>query len=97
MGRRSQFTPAQKRDAVLRVMTKRSTISEVCREMAITEQTLHRWRKLAIEGMENALSDHADENGRASELVARLEQTERKLGQLTVEYELRGKALGRLT
>jgi transposase-like protein len=97
MGRRSEFTPAQKRDAVLSVMQKRQTVAEVCRELAITEQTFHRWRKLAIEGIEEGLSDQASKNTREKELEARLEQTERKLGELTVEYELRGKALRRLT
>jgi hypothetical protein len=38
MGRRSEFTPAQKRDAVLTVPTKRKTVSEVCRELKGTWQ-----------------------------------------------------------
>jgi transposase-like protein len=96
MGRRSRFSPAQKRDAVLAVMGKHSTISEVCRELGITEQTFHRWRKLAIEGMEEALSDRAVGGSREAELQARLAETEPKLGEITVEYELRGKALRRL-
>jgi transposase-like protein len=50
MGRRSGHTPAQKRDAVLAVLTKRTTISEVCRELAVSEQTFHRWRDKALEG-----------------------------------------------
>ncbi len=64
MGRRSGHTPAQKRDAVLAVLTKRKTISELCREYAISEQTFHRWRNQALEGMELALGDKADTNAR---------------------------------
>jgi transposase-like protein len=38
MGRRSEFTPAQKRYAVLAVLTKRRTVSEVCRELGVSER-----------------------------------------------------------
>jgi len=74
MGRRSGHTSAQKRDAVLAVLTKRKTISEVCRELAVSEQTFHRWRNQALEGMETALGDKADTNAREAELASLLLQ-----------------------
>ena len=43
MGRRSKFTPAQKRDAVLAVLSRRKTMAQVCRELGITKTTLMRW------------------------------------------------------
>ena len=97
MGRRSSHTPAQKRDAVLAVLTKRKTISEVCRELAVSEQTFHRWRNLALDGMESALSDKAETNARATDLERRLAEAERTVGQLALENELLGKASRRLT
>jgi transposase-like protein len=97
MGRRSSHTPAQKRDAVLAVLTKRKTISEVCRELALSEQTLHRWRNAALEGMETALGDRADSNTREADLARRLAEAERTVGQLALENELLGKASRRLT
>lgn len=97
MGRRSAHTPAQKRDAVLAVLTKRKTISEVCRELAISEQTFHRWRNQALEGMEAALADRSEAKGRESELARRLAEAERTVGQLALENELLGKASRRLT
>jgi hypothetical protein len=33
MGRQSAFTPAQKRDAVLAVLSKRKKVAEACREL----------------------------------------------------------------
>jgi transposase-like protein len=42
MGRRSRFTPAQKRDAVLAVLTKKKTVSEVCRELQVSETSFNR-------------------------------------------------------
>ena len=97
MGRRSQFTPAQKRDAVLAVLTKRKTGSEVCREYGITEQTLARWRADALAGMEAALADKADRNQREAELACKLEDAERTIGRLALENDLLGKASRRLT
>ena len=52
MARRSQFTPAQKRDAVLAVLSKRKAVAESCRELGISEPTLARSREQAVEGME---------------------------------------------
>ena len=97
MGRRSGHTPAQKRDAVLAVLTKRKTISEVCRELAVSEQTFHRWRNQALEAMEKGLGDKADGNAREAELAKRLAEAERTVGQLALENELLGKASRRLT
>jgi transposase-like protein len=97
MGRRSGHTPVQKRDAVLAVLTKRKTISEVCREYAVSEQTFHRWRNQALDGMETALGDKAETNTREVELAKKLAEAERTVGQLALENELLGKASRRLT
>ena len=78
-------------------MTKRKTISEVCRELAVSEQTFHRWRNAALEGMETALGDKADINTREADLARRLAEAERTVGQLALENELLGKASRRLT
>jgi transposase-like protein len=63
MRRRSHFTPAQKRDEVLGVLTKRKTVSETCRELGISEQTLARWREQAVEGMELGVIGGEPEGG----------------------------------
>jgi hypothetical protein len=46
--------------------------------------------------MEEALSDRAVGGSREAELQARLAETEHKPGEITVCYELAGKALRRL-
>lgn len=97
MGRRSPFTPAEKRDAVLAVLTKRKTISEVCRDKGISAQTFARWREQALEGMAEALADKADRNSREADLERRLAEAERTVGRLALENELLGKASRRLT
>ena len=42
MGRKSTFTSALKRDAVMGVISKRKTVSETCRELRISE-TMFSW------------------------------------------------------
>lgn len=97
MGRRSQFSPAVKRDAVLAVLTKKKTVSEVCRELGINGQTLARWREQAVEGMEVALADRAEKNAREAVLEKKLQEAERTIGRLALENDLLGKASRRLT
>lgn len=97
MGRRSAFTPAQKRDAVLAVIAKRKTVSETCRELSVTEQTFARWRAKALEGMESALADKTEQSQREAALERKLDDAERTIGRLALENDLLGKASRRLT
>lgn len=96
MGRRSKFTPAQKRDAVLAVLAKRKTLAQMSRELGVTETTLMRWREQALEGIEAALTDKA--RGEVDvDLERRLAEAERTVGRLALENELLGKASRWLT
>lgn len=97
MGRRSTFTAAQKRDAVMGVLTKRKTVSETCRELGISETTFARWREQALEGMAAALEDKDSRNSREDLLARQLAEAERTIGQLALENDLLGKASRRLT
>ena len=92
MGRRSKFTPAQKKDAVLAVISKRKTMAQVCRELGVTETTLMRWREQALEAIEQAMHDKAGRDGTEADLSRRLAEAERTIGRLALENELLGKA-----
>lgn len=97
MGRRSHFTLAQKRGAVLGVLTKRKTVAETCRELGNSEQTLARWREQAVEGMERALADKTTRDGRETLLEKKLSEAEQTIGRLAMENDLLGKTSRRLT
>ncbi len=45
MGRKSMFTAAANRDAVMGVLSKRKTVSQTCRELGVLETTFARWRE----------------------------------------------------
>jgi transposase-like protein len=97
MGRRSRFTPAQKRDAVLAVLTKKNTVSEVCRELGVSETSFNRWREQALEAIDEAMRDKADRSKSDVEVERRLAEAERTIGRLALENELLGKASRWLT
>ena len=79
------------------VLSKQTTIAEACRRFGITETTFARWREQALGGMENGLAERAGPKGREGELEREVAELERKLGQLAMIADLRGKALRRLT
>jgi transposase-like protein len=92
MGRRSRFTPAQKRDAVLAVLTKKKTVSEVCRELQVSETSFNWWREQALEAIDEAMKDKADQGKGDVDVERRLAEAERTIGRLALENELLGKA-----
>lgn len=61
MGRRSWFTAGHKRDAVLVALTKKKTISEVCRELQVSETRFNGWRGQALEAIDEAMKDNAED------------------------------------
>jgi transposase-like protein len=97
MGRRSRFTPAQKRDAVLAVLTKKKTVSEVCRELGVSETSFNRWREQALDAIDEAMKDKADRRSADVDVERRLAEAERTIGKLALENELLGKASRWLT
>ncbi len=89
MGRKSTFTAAQKRDAVMGVISKRKTVAETCRELGISETTFARW-------CEQALADKGTRDSREDVLARQLAEAERTIGRLALENDLLGKASRRL-
>jgi transposase-like protein len=97
MGRQSPFTAVQKRDAVLAVLSRRKTMSEVCRELGVSETSLNRWRELALEAIDEAMKGKGDHSAGDADLQRRLAEAERTIGRLALENELLGEASRWLT
>ena len=97
MGRKSTFTAAAKRDAVMGMLIKRKTVAQTCRELGISETTFARWREQALEGMAAALLDRDKRGARGHELAKQPGEAERTIGLLAPDSELLGKASRRLT
>jgi transposase-like protein len=95
--RRSNCSAKQKVAAILSVLTKQTRIAEACRRHSITETTFARRREQAVEAIEKGLEERAGASGREAKLEREIAILERKLGQLAVIADLRGKGLRRLT
>jgi transposase-like protein len=96
VGRRSQFSAAQKAEIVLGVLQRQMTVAEACRTYGITETTFARRRQLALEGIAAALEPRQGGTSREAELEREIAELERSLGRMTQIAEVRGKALRRL-
>jgi len=96
MRRKSTFTAAAKRDAVMCVLTKRKTVTQTCRELGLSENTFACWKEKALEGMEATLVDKDNLRSLKDVLAKQLAEDERTIGQFALDKELPGKASRRL-
>jgi hypothetical protein len=76
---------------VLAAWTERLSQSEICRQLQINYVTFQNWQKRAMEGMLQALEDHARlSNGAAlSPRLRKLMENQRKTPEPKVEERLR--------
>jgi transposase-like protein len=87
MGKRSELTAAQRRDAVLLLLRREEPAGTVARRIGVSEQTLYRWRDEFIAGGEAALA-----NGKGG-----TDSREREIRSLQKEIEGRDQVIGELT
>ena len=89
MGRKSELSPAERRDIVLMMLRKEEPITTLARRYGVSETTLHRWREDFGSAGESALSYGRGKqaNGQAAE-VARLQRDlarrDQVIGEITI-------------
>ena len=89
MGRKSQLSPAERRDVVLMVLRREEPIATLSRRYGVSETTLHRWREDFLAAGEAALAygrgrkadGQAAEIGRLKKELARRDQV---IGEITI-------------
>ena len=87
MGKRSELTAAQRREAVLVLLRREEPAATVARRCGVSEQTLYRWRDEFLAGGEAALA-----NGKGG-----TDSREREIRELKKEVERRDQVIGELT
>ena len=87
MGKRSELTAAQRRDAVLALLRREEPAARLARRIGVSEQTLYRWRDEFLAGGEAALA-----NGKGG-----TDSREREIRSLQKEVERRDRVIGELT
>ncbi len=88
MGKRSNLTVPQRREAVLMLMRREEPAGKVARRFGISEHTLYRWRDEFLAGGEAALANGkrgADPRERENrELKKELGRRDQVIGELTI-------------
>ena len=87
MGKRSELTAAQRREAVLVLLRREEPAAKVARRFGVSEQTLYRWRDEFLAGGEAALA-----NGKGG-----ADPRDREIRELQKEVERRDQVIGELT
>jgi len=87
MGKRSELTAAERREAVLVLLRREEPAAKVARRIGVSEQTLYRWRDEFLAGGEAALA-----NGKGG-----ADLRDREIRELRKEVERRDQVIGELT
>lgn len=82
--RRRTFSPQFKVDAVMELLTGAKTTGQICRERAITDKLLYRWKSELLERLPGVFE------GRGTDPAAeqRIAELERMVGRLALENEV---------
>jgi transposase-like protein len=98
MGKRSDLSPSQRREAVLVLLRKEEPATRIARRYGISEQTLYRWRDEFLAAGEAALSGLSGKNGdprkrKIEELEREVAERDRVIGELTIANRVLKKTL----
>jgi transposase len=97
MGRRSELSPARRREAVLALVRKEEPATKLARRYGISEQTLFRWRDQFLAAGEAALASGSQDGAEArriQELEKQLADRDQVIGELTIAYRVLKKTSG---
>jgi len=88
MGKKSELTPAERREVVLRALRREDTLAQIAREAGVSENTLCRWRDEFLAGGEAALSGRCAKEDprtkRIKELEKQLAERDQVIGEITI-------------
>ncbi len=88
MGKRSDVTVPQRREAVLMLLRREEPAVKVARRFGVSEHTLYRWRDDFLAGGEAALASGKGQNDprdrQIAELQKELTQRDQVIGELTI-------------
>lgn len=97
MGKRSDVSVPQRREAVLALLRREEPAAKLARRYGVSEQTLHRWRDDFLSAGEAALSGGKNGSGqqrRIAELEKEIEGRDQVIGELTIANRVLKKLSG---
>ena len=97
MGKRSELSVPQRREAALALLRREEPVAQLARRYGVSEQTLHRWRDDFLTAGEAALSGGKNGNRprrRIAELEKEMEGRDQMIGELTIANQISKKLSG---
>lgn len=92
-GRPGRRTGAERRDAVLSILSGKSSVDQVARQYGVLPTTVASWRDDALLGIEEALRSGSGPSPRERELEREVAQLKEVVGTLSVERALAKQAI----
>lgn len=98
MGKASDRSTAERRDAVLLLLRRENSAEVIARQYEVSTPTLYRWRDEFLAGGEAALGKGGgksdDRDRELADLRAQLEQRDQVIGELTIANRILKKVTG---
>lgn len=97
MGKRSELSKAQRREAVLALIRQEEPASRLSRRYGVSEQTLYRWRDEFLSAGETALEGSRagdPQRRRVEELEREVARRDQVIGELTIANRILKKLSG---
>lgn len=91
MPKKSNLTPEQRAQLVLRLLSKEEPAVQIARRAGVSEQTLYRWREEFVKGGQHALNGRGPESVHAevvAELRSELAERDQVISELTIANRL---------
>lgn len=98
MGRKSELTVEQRRQLVLRLLSKEEPAAQIARRAGISEVTLYRWRDEFLQGGAAALGGRGSGDLQAKEIAklqGELAERDQVIGEITIANRILKKLSGR--
>lgn len=92
-GRPGRRSAAEKRQAVLELLSGKASLDQVARQYGVSADTVAGWRERALQGIQEALAQGDQGSARERELAKENQQLREALSQVTVERALALKAV----
>ena len=86
-------TAAERKQAVLQLLTGKATVDQLARRFGVKPETVEGWRELALEAMEDAFRLGTTRSPREAELERERATLEKVVTRLTMKNELMERAL----
>lgn len=98
MGKRSEVSVSQRRDAVLSLLRREESAAAIARRYGVSEPTLYRWRDDFLAAGEAALANGKGAKSagdrRVTELERQIENRDQVIGELTIANRILKKLSG---